>query len=384
MQRVHRILLPGALQSTLGILMVLMVASGCAKGKAMAPETAGAGSVPRVSKALLTTATPAAFSKVRFVGRVAFTQSGQAQYAWSGAGFVVRFRGHGLALQMDDSGNQHTIVVDGAVRPKLVTQDGRRRYVIADHLKWGEHQVELYRRTEAMFGVTALVALEVLGGELVAPQQMPQRHIEIVGDSITCGYGDEGSYPQCRFSADTENHYLAYGAHLARHFGATLSTVAWSGRGVVQNYHAMPGDLMPVLYKRILPERDDALQSSPVPADLVIINLGTNDFNSEPDPADEKFISGYLELLAEVRRLSPSAYVLTTIGPMLGDDDLERAERCIIEAVKRRNLSGDQRIGYHKLRATNDQPGCDWHPSVRTHEIMAQELAEPVARALGW
>jgi lysophospholipase L1-like esterase len=376
--------------------VLLIAANGCVAQKMADPGTAATpaastnrmaptGPVPPSNRIAPTAAVPPFdFSRVAFVGRVAFAPSGQAQYAWSGAGFALRFRGRGLALDMNDPGNHHTVVLDGTLRPKLVTQRDQHKYTIVDNLEAGEHQVELYRRTEALFGVTTLISIEVIDGELLAPKDSPRRHIEVVGDSITCGYGDEGSDATCRFSAETENHYLTYGARLARHFGATLSTVAWSGRGVVKNYDGESADLMPVLYKRTLPEQPETRQNRRAPADLVIINLGTNDFSTEPDPAEATFVEAYFELLAEVRRQSPNAYVLTTIGPMLGAQDLERAERGILEAVKRRTLAGDQRVGYHKMRTTNDKPGCDWHPSIRTHELMEQELVEPVARALGW
>ncbi len=368
-----------------GSVALLITANGCVARKAgTSGKPADTATLPTAATVRPTTKPPVALSNVRFVGRVAYTPGGHAQYAWSGAGFVVRFRGRGLVLQMDDPGNHHTVVLDGEQRPKLVTQRGQQRYIVADELNSGEHQLEVYRRTEALFGMTTLLGVEALNGELLAPKDVPRRHIEVIGDSISCGYGIEGLDARCRFSAETENHYLTYGARLARRFGATLSTVAWSGRGVVKNYNGESGELMPALYKRTLPEQAETRQSHITPADLVIVNLGTNDFSTEPDPTEEAFTGAYCDLLAEVRRRSPNAYILTTIGPMLGAPDLNRAERDILEAVKRRKRSGDTRIGYHKLRAGNDQPGCDGHPSVRTQAIMEQELSEPVARALRW
>ncbi len=117
---------------------------------------------------------------------------------------------------------------------------------------------------------------------------------------------------------------------------------------------------------------------------MVIVNLGTNDFSTEPDPSESTFVTAYVELLAEVRRQSPTAFVLTTIGPMLGGADLERAERYIRKAVDNRVKSGDSRVVYHKLRTRNIDPGCNWHPGLKTHQQMAAELEEPVARALAW
>ena len=46
--------------------------------------------------------------------------------------------------------------------------------------------------------------------------------------------------------------------------------------------------------------------------------------------------------------------------------------------------SGDETVVAHELVTPNPDPGCDWHPSARTHEAMANELAEVLAPRLGW
>jgi lysophospholipase L1-like esterase len=352
----------------------------CVDDPARTAVVAPAGSVTAVPGV----SPPSSLSRLQFVGRVAFTPSGQAQYAWPGTGFRVRFSGRGVSVKMDDSGRYHTVVVDGEFRPRLATQPGTQRYMLAGNLAPGEHVVELYRRTEALVGMTTVIAVEAIDGQVLEMPSRPERHIEVIGDSISCGYGIEGADTSCHFSPETENHSLTYGALLARHFGAQLSTIAWSGRGVVKNHSGEPGDFMPELYKRILPEHPEVTPGLRPPADLVIVNLGTNDFSTEPDPPDTTFVTAYVELLAEVRRQSPRAQILATIGPMLSGADLERAERAIRQAVEHRVRAGDSRVLYHKLRTANDKPGCDWHPNLRTHESMAKELEEPIARALKW
>lgn len=362
------------------ILALAVLPLACARTLGDGPTTAApTNGVVAATEAL----PPSPLSKVQFLGRVAFTPSGQAQYAWSGAGLRVRFSGRGLVVQMDDAGRYHTVVVDGALRPRLETQKGVRRYTLVNDLAPGEHVVELYRRTEAFVGMTTVIAIDVVNGQLL---DMPnnRRHVEVIGDSISCGYGNEGADTSCHFSPETENHYLTYGALLARHFDAQLSTTAWSGRGVVKNYNGEPGEFMPDLYKRILPERPEVTKGLRPPADLVIVNLGTNDFSTEPDPSEQAFVAGYAGLLGQIRSQSPNAYILTTIGPMLGGADLERAEKYIREAVARRVRAGDSRVAYHKMRTPNDAPACDWHPSLKTHELIAEEIEAPIAKVLKW
>src|SRR5690606_5907364 len=115
----------------------------------------------------------------------------------------------------------------------------------------GEHTVELYRQTEGSFGTTVVLGVDLAGGELLPPPPVPRR-IEVVGESLSCGFGNEGVAP-CPFSAETENHYLTYGAVAARSFGAELSTIAWSGKGVVYNYGDDKNNPLPAIYDRTLP-----------------------------------------------------------------------------------------------------------------------------------
>jgi lysophospholipase L1-like esterase len=327
---------------------------------------------------------PVGSGLVRFVGRVEVGPGDRAAYAWSGAGFAARFVGTGVAVRLRDDKNEHQVVLDGRPLPTLVTTRGVERYLVAEGLAPGEHRLEVYRRTEALFGVTRFLGIEVADGHLLDPGPAPARRIEVVGDSISCGYGNEGSVPDCRFSADTENHYSSYGAVLARSLHAELSTVAWSGRGVVKNYDGEPGELMGRLYERTLPESPSSRWSQRESNDAVIVNLGTNDFSTEPDPDESTFVGAYVALLEQIRRGNPRAFILCTVGPMLAGQDLERARAAIARAVERRNAAGDTRVVAHRMTTPNESPGCDWHPGAATHRRIAEELAVPIRAALGW
>ena len=321
---------------------------------------------------------------VRFVGRVEVGPGDEARYAWSGAGFVARFSGTGASVRLSDDRNQHQVVLDGRPVRTLVTTRGVERYLVAEGLPPGEHRVELHRRTEALFGVTRFLGIEVANGHLLDTGKAPIRRVEVVGDSISCGYGNEGTTPDCRFSPDTENHFQSYGAVLARGLSAELSTVAWSGRGVVKNYDGGPGDHMGRLYERILPESSSSRWSEHESNDAVIVNLGTNDFSTEPDPDEGAFVRGYVALLELIRRNNPHAFILCTVGPMLGGRDLERARAAIARAVELRSSAGDALVTVHRMTTANENPGCDWHPGGATHRRMAEELAAPIRAALRW
>ncbi|HOU91947.1 MAG TPA: SGNH/GDSL hydrolase family protein [Polyangiaceae bacterium] len=321
---------------------------------------------------------------VRFVGRFDGCDPSGVRIGWSGTGFVGRFTGTGVAMRHQGPAIEYTVVADGRVVDKVVTMPGQGTFPLVVGLPAGEHTIEVYRRGEASFGAATIQGVEVTDGALLPPPGARARGLEIVGDSITCGYGNEGTSTDCHFSAATEDHYRSYGAVLGRIFDADVSTVAWSGRGVVVNYAGGPGPTLPELYPAAVPTDGPSRWQGDQAPQAVVINLGTNDYSTDADPPDERFVAAYEALLSTIRARYPEAYLLATNGPMLGGADLERARRNIRAAVTRRQQAGDTRVAAHELVTPNTAPGCDWHPSLATHAAMADELARVVAPAVGW
>lgn len=316
--------------------------------------------------------------RLRWVGR-SESVGPAVRFAWSGSGFIARFRGTGLACVLRDPMNLFTLVVDGVAQPQPFIASASDEQPLTHHLPRSEHTVELLRRSEPLFGASELLAVRVLDGELLAAP--PRRAtIELIGDSISCGYGNETNHPSAPFTAAAENHYRSYGAILARALDAELSTIAWSGRGVVRNYGDAPDPLMPDLYGRTLPLSDSSAWAFEDDVALVVVNVGTNDFTT-PGPDLAHFVAGYVDLLSHVRKRRPQAPILCVLGPMLAPLTQRRARAAVESAVTLRQRSGDTLLTYYPLQTPNRAPGCNEHPSVATHEAMAQELLD-VARAL--
>jgi lysophospholipase L1-like esterase len=320
---------------------------------------------------------------VRFVGRTDGCDPTGVRYAWPGSGFVGSFKGTGVSVRLNDAPNQYTVLLDGELMPTLKTSAGEKAYPLATGLDDGEHTFEVYRRTEASFGNSLALGFEVEGGELGAPPPALSRRIEVIGDSITCGYGNEGMLP-CTFSADTENHYLSYASLLARSLGAELSTVAWSGKGVIYNYNGDKLMPLPTLYDRAVPSDRKSVWDFSFQPDAVVINLSTNDYSTGNSPSDPVFLGAYQTFLEHLRNKYPSAFILCTVGPMLSGNMLENARRNIAAAVAARASAGDTRVKAYEMKATNPSPGCDYHPNLATHVAMASELEGELKADLSW
>lgn len=316
---------------------------------------------------------------IHYIGRHDASDPGHVRMGWSGVGAVFRFDGTGASVRLDDSGRYFTVLVDGVLQPNLATTPGEQLYPLAQGLPAGEHTVELYRRTEGSFGPTVMLGVE-LEGELLAPPPV-QRRIEIVGDSITCGYGDEGVAP-CSFSAETENHYLTYGAVAARALGAELSTVAWSGKGVVNNYGDDVFEPLPTIYDRLL-ATDAAPWDFSWQPDVVVINLGTNDFSTDNDPPENVFVPAYVGFLAHLRAVYPDAFILA-IAPSLYGAEVQMVAGYLQSAVDQRHTAGDFDVAFADVNVEWIGSGCDGHPSVATHANMGAKLADTLKAELGW
>lgn len=322
---------------------------------------------------------------VRLIGRHDGCNPAGPRLSWSGSGFVARFSGTGLNVVIEGPPVRFTTLADGGTRTDFTTSAGKGTYALVSGLPAGEHVVQVSRQGEASFGASVLHAIEPVGGPLLAPPAALTRRIEIVGDSITAGYGNEGTSPQCPFSAQTENHNLTYGALLARELQAELSTVAWSGKGVVSNYAGNRQEPMPALYDRAEPNDPRSVWDYATwQADVVLVNLGTNDYSTDNDPPDDEFTLAYTGLLATIRLRYPDAHILCTVGPLLNGADASKAEANIAASVARRVDAGDRRVAFHAMRVANANPGCDWHPGLATHAAMAKDLQSVLQTTLGW
>lgn len=321
---------------------------------------------------------------VRILGRSIEPNPGEAKFAWSGSGILFRFQGTSASVSLDDKAQFFTVLVDGVEQPRLATSGGPQSYGIVSGLPEGEHQVELYRRTEASFGATSFLGVELNGGTLLPPPPAAARRLEVIGDSITAGYGNEGTSATCNFSADTENHYITYEAIAARNLGAELVTVAWSGKGVIYNYGDDKTDPLPTVYDRVFAYDAATKWDFSWQPHAVVIHLGTNDFSTSGDPSETEFVGAYVDFLTALRGYYPSARILAMVPIFLGGSDKTTARDYIQKAVANRKGSGDANLAVIEPDVTNDGWGCDYHPSSKTHASLAQSLTAELKTQMGW
>lgn len=335
-----------------------------------------------------------------YMGRVDCEAADGPQFAFPGVSVRIKFEGTELRATIHDSGsgsatttNYLDVVIDGGAPVVLEVTGASSEYVLAEGLSEGEHEVLLWKRTEASVGTMQIREFRMKGDKLL-PAQGKERRLEFIGDSITCGYGNEVSttmpddFP---FTSENENSHLAYGAVTADLLAADYMGVSYSGRGMSRNYAGGAGETVPQFYLDTLPDSGTAAAWDPsrYVADAVIINVGTNDFSTEGFDTGA-YTQAYTEFLATLRGYYPDALFVAAIGPMLSDSyppgamSLTNAEQGIQDAISAREAEGDSNIVFVSFPPQTSPYGEDWHPTIETHAKMAQQLSEVLKAELGW
>jgi lysophospholipase L1-like esterase len=321
---------------------------------------------------------------VRIVGRTHGDPSSPS-FEWSGVSIQARFKGTSVTMDVNGGNNNYfEVVVDGQIQPLIAGSSGRKMVPVVAGLTSAEHDLTIWRRTEAdNYTPTQFYGLDIGGGALLAPA-VPSHKVEVIGDSITCGYGDEGNGPNCSFSFDTENSYLAYGSVAARELDADLYTECWSGKGMYRNGDGSTDQTLPALYPLSIPTDTSTTWDFSWKPDAVVVDLGTNDF-ATGDPG-QPYVNAYESFVTNLRGHYPNAYIFVVIGPMLTGDSLTEAQTYLDQVVKARHDAGDPRIQQISVDPQDSANGlgCDYHPTVKTHSIMGKAFAAAMKGPLGW
>ena len=321
----------------------------------------------------------ALFEELHFYGRW------DANHAagWPGSTIATRFTGSELRATFDETGDDWLeIVVDGTPRTAVHLANGTKTYTLVTGLAAGFHDIEIIKRTESFVGTTRF---DGFVDATLLPTARSVRTIEFIGDSITAGYGVLGQNP-CGFSNATEAESRAWGAFAAHDLGAEHFAIAYSGIGMYRNCcggtSTPNADTMPVKYGRMFADQaSSAWDFSAVP-DVVVIGLGTNDFNGgDPGVGYEE---AYKKLIAEVIRVrAPNAPILLATSSLMSGTGRTQM-RARLDAIAAHFADPTITVVDIAEQQQADGIGCDYHPSEATQRKMATQLVPAIRAATGW
>ncbi|KAI7015189.1 hypothetical protein KC355_g4402 [Hortaea werneckii] len=341
----------------------------------------------------------------RYLGRV---NPATRELTWPATGVEFAFVGSSADIPLADVTGTNSIdltidddepmVIDNVTGPFISTPTT---------LSHGYHTVQLRKKSEALFGSIFLGDLTTISGlkqsHHIDRPHNPVKRIEIIGDSISVGYGEDGTFP-CTNTAAVEDGPNTYGAMTAAALDAEYSIVAWSGKGLIRNYVSAEPDTsptMPELWTRW--GANDPDNSYPFPprspsVDIVVINLGTNDFGyllthpngtsypARPPITQAQWTAANVAFAHQVLSKYPSAELFLTSSPMLSDgypagtNQHSTQSAALQDAVAQ---IGPQAHFVDFPPQSTENLGCDYHPSVEEHEVMAGILTEAVRGVVG-
>ena len=242
----------------------------------------------------------------------------------------------------------------------------------------GPHDLVIARRTESFFGMTRFFGFP---GAALDATPGPPRLIEMIGDSITCGYGVLDVGPSCPFKSATEAETHAWGSFAAEELAAAHVSIAYSGIGMAINSSGGTIDTMPERYLHVLAADTTNTWSFSYTPDVIVINLGTNDF-AHGDPG-QAFVTSYVGFVQMLRSHFANTPVLLATSPMLWGPSRTKA-RGYLDEVAMTLADPNVRVVEIAKQLATDGYGCGNHPSEITAHKMADQLVPAIRDATGW
>lgn len=339
---------------------------------------------------------------ILYTGRISFANPERPAWNFPGIQIIAAFEGTSLRMMAKPQSGYFMAQIDGAEPFKVAFRSKQDSLVsLATALPYGRHIVRLMYIIEGYEFYPEFWGFVLdKGCSLVDAPALPSRKIEFIGNSITCGYGNEGCVKEEHFEYETENHYYSYASITARNLDAQHWVVARSGIGAYRNYggpkEGTPRSCMPVQYEYTGYAYDSDLRKnagfdsekwdfSRFQPDVICINLGTNDLSTN-NYSLKLLKEGYQKLLKLVRKNNPKAKIVFLTGTMLNGRELQECRQILDEVAAESKKAGDKEVYRFDMTpmAGEEWIGNDWHPNIYQDEKMAVELTAWLRSLMQW
>lgn len=341
---------------------------------------------------------PVLKTHMRFEGRHVYkdetqwlVQSGSsAEFTVTGTRAEITIAGDNSIFNKVYNRPRYAVFIDGElVRDKTIASPVET-IILFEEKQLRTADVKVILLSEGILGAVGIKDISVLSGSSTSILPVPEKDlmVEFIGDSITCGYGVDAKSGEEAFSTENENFMHSYAYLAAEELDADYSTVCYSGYGVASGYSSgSRNEEETILTYYGIASRaegyDEKWDFTQRPADVVFINLGTNDttyVGKDNKERQDEFTEEYVKLLREARKNNPDAVIVCTVGLMGGGDTIYPLIQSAVKKMK------DDRITCF-LSPMHDTEkngaGAGWHPSAKTQKEYSQIVAEEIRKALG-
>ncbi len=240
---------------------------------------------------------------------------------------------------------------------------------IQPELKYEYHKVRVIKLNECDSNTNNVIFRGLtFAGELGVKPKDKDLKIEVIGDSITCGAGNIPTESSFGFFEDGSKTY-AY--HLAKKLDADLSVVARFGWGLAFNWGGDTNAVIPKIWDKTIPRSDSSKiwDFSKFEADLVLINLGTNDssaLNSGVSATADEIKQQALDFCNRIREKYPNSTIVWLEG-MMGKYNTTYSSGVKAAIAELNNA-------YYCDTLPHGRGGINNHPNVAEHEAAGEAL----------
>lgn len=326
---------------------------------------------------------------LQYMGRIDFDDPENPVWINPATCVRVRFTGSFIrAVVTNQRGcwtNYLGAVVDGVQYKYALANEGRQEITLAEGLEDAEHELLLFKRMDSCHQIVFHGFLVEEGAEVSAPPSLPERRIEVYGDSVSAGEVSE-AVEYCGqvdppHDGEYSNSYYSYAWFTARMLNAQLHDVAQGGIALLDDtgYFRWPNYLgMEYMYDKMQYHTDinppklwDFSRYTP---HVVIVAIGQND--NHPDdymsgnydhPKALNWRNHYRAFIQKLRSIYPKAHIILSTTILNHHENWDKSIHQVYQELN------DPKI-HHFLYSKN---GCGTHGHIRTPEAeqMGRELS---------
>ncbi len=311
---------------------------------------------------------------IKTVGRSRFLKNAFV-LDWTASGIEFEYVGSGdLSVEFDKqltTGKNVVLIaeVDGETKTLTLTNSGVQSYPVATDLEEGTHRVLIRRRNMVEDGADNGLLVGVKGIRMTGRfQKKPADNkymVAFLGDSILCGHG-----------LPSQNGLATYATDLCAREGFDYDICSVSGFGVYcsSTRHGFTENTLTKYYPYYNYYRSTTLRYSPErKADLVIVNLNTNDHNFGSNSYEAQYKEALKTLISEIREIhGANVPIVWIVGMMISPNEPVNQWLNAVFA----ELGGESAGLYTITVETNTAGGDGGHPDASSHAAVSQARSD--------
>lgn len=364
--------------------------------------------------------------QVQIHGRTVLQADGSVPLFWTGSSIELSFKGTSLYATLEANFDTYepwiVIIINGAVVARQALAKGVQTICLCSGRNPDKiTHVILRKETQAMSADSnhVLIVKNLLCPPNTVFCKTNERpfKIEFIGDSITTGEGLCGAVQEEEWLSAWMSTINNYAFLIADSLNADVRILSQSGWGITRSWDNNPNCALPNFYEMVCGVESGDLQKklgaqqkhdfSTWQADVVLVNLGTNDngaFYQDAwiDPVtknehklrlkdegtaceqDAKLIAdGVYNFLQMLRKNNAKSYIVWVCG-MITAPIVQKIIASTIDDYKAQ--SNDERVKFVQLASmdeeTDEEKGSRYHPGPGTHKRAAQTLIPVLQKIL--